>query len=138
MNLIDDTPGFENIPTITTTTATTTTTNKPEKHETISRTVIEEEENADSKPISKPSSALPSPFALPSSTSTYFFKQYKENGSSSISLNKTRSTISLVSPPEQQQQQIIEEDELIIPQDLKDIINQDSTIDFSFPQQPQH
>lgn len=130
LNLIDDTPGFENIPTITTTTATTTTTNKPEKHETISRTVIEEEENADSKPISKPSSALPSPFALPSSTSTYFFKQYKENGSSSISLNKTRSTISLVSPPEQQQQQIIEEDELIIPQDLKDIINQDSTIDF--------
>ena len=70
----------------------------------------------------KPSSALPSPFALPSSTSTYFFKQYKENGSSSISLNKTRSTTSLVSPPEQQQQQIIEEDELIIPQDLKSLI----------------
>ena len=78
MNLIDDTPGFENIPTITTTTATTTTNNKPEKHETISRTVIEEEKIADSKPISKPSSALPSPFALPSSTSTYFSNNIKK------------------------------------------------------------
>lgn len=62
---------------------------------------------------SAPSSALPSPFALPSSTSTYFFK------------NKDGSKVTLNDSTEQ-----FEEDKLSIPQDLKDMINSDDSIDF--------
>ena len=151
-NLVEDTPGFESVildPSINTITTTTSdVVVVPEKNEIINNTVIKEETEAEeeveeeekvSKPTNKSSSSLPSPFALPSSTSTYFFKQYKENGSTS-SLNKTRSTTtattssSLVSPEPQQPQQPQEEEELIIPQDLKDTINQESTIDFFISQ----
>lgn len=67
------------------------------------------------------SSILPSPFALPSSTSMYFFKPYK-NGSSSTINGQAQ---------DQPAQANEETDEAIsIPQNLKDIINGDSTIDF--------
>lgn len=63
------------------------------------------------------SSALPSPFALPSSTSTYFFKPgtpgTESNNNSSSSLATSQS-----------------EQPLSIPASLKDIINSDNTIDF--------
>lgn len=62
---------------------------------------------------SAPSSALPSPFALPASTSTYFFKG-KNN--SEATLNESRESI--------------EEEKLAIPQDLKDMINSEDSVDF--------
>lgn len=62
---------------------------------------------------SAPSSALPSPFALPASTSTYFFKG-KNN--SEAALNESRESI--------------EEEKLAIPQDLKDMINSEDSVDF--------
>lgn len=51
-------------------------------------------------------------FALPSSTSTYFFKPYKNTAN-----NESASSLH-------------EELDLVIPQELKDVINDDSTIDF--------
>lgn len=60
------------------------------------------------------SGSAPSAFALPSSTSTYFFKQNKAN-SSSTSLNGNTT---------------VEEETLSIPQHLKDTINEDDSIDF--------
>lgn len=73
-----------------------------------------------SQPLSATSStfgsALPLPFALPHSTSTYFFKQ-----PGGIASNNNSTTSLLV--PEQ-------EDELSIPSDLKDIVNSDDSIDF--------
>lgn len=68
-----------------------------------------------------PKSALPSPFALPSSTSMYFFKQYK-NGSSA--------TINGQSQEHLLDQVIEDEEDLVIPQNLKDVINDDKSIDF--------
>ena len=59
-----------------------------------------------------PRSALPSPFALPSSTSTYFFKPYINGSSVSLAL------------------QDVAEETISIPQHLKDIINDDLSIDF--------
>lgn len=59
-----------------------------------------------------PRSALPSPFALPSSTSTYFFKPYINGSSTSLAL------------------QDVPEETISIPQHLKDIINDDLSIDF--------
>lgn len=56
------------------------------------------------------SGSAPSAFALPSSTSTYFFKPNRANGSST-----SLST---------------QEETLIIPQQLKDTINEDESIDF--------
>lgn len=67
-----------------------------------------------------PSSALPSPFALPSSTSMYFFKQYK-NGSSTTLSGQSQEQINHI--PD-------EDDGLVIPQELKDIINDEKSIDF--------
>lgn len=73
-----------------------------------------------SQPLSATSSnfgrTLPLPFALPSSTSTYFFKppanlQLNNNSTSSLSV------------PEK-------EEPLRIPTDLKDIVNSDESIDF--------
>lgn len=63
------------------------------------------------------SSALPSPFALPSSTSTYFFKpgtpgaESNNNSSSSLATNQSEQPLS-------------------IPASLKEVINSDNTIDF--------
>lgn len=62
-----------------------------------------------SKSITQHNNGSGSAFALPSSTSTYFFKQYKRENSSSSSLN---------------------EEDVVVPQELKDIINDDETIDF--------
>lgn len=68
-----------------------------------------------------PKSALPSPFALPSSTSMYFFKQYK-NGSSATINGQSQENLLV--------QTVDDEEDLIIPQNLKDIINDDKSIDF--------
>lgn len=76
-----------------------------------------------SQPLSATSSTfnrtLPLPFALPSSTSTYFFKPYLNNSSASLA-NGSSSSLVAQEPQEA----------LTIPQDLKDIINSDDTIDF--------
>lgn len=63
------------------------------------------------KSFTEHKNASGSAFALPSSTSTYFFKQYKKDGIS----NSTDS---------------IHEEDLKIPQQFKDIINDDNSIDF--------
>ncbi|KAK6202661.1 ADP-ribosylation factor family-domain-containing protein [Scheffersomyces amazonensis] len=69
--------------------------------------------------ITKPS-AIPLPFALPSSTSTYFFKPYANGSSVSVgnSHNDSQTNIS------------VPEEDLRIPQELKDTINNDESIDF--------
>lgn len=82
---------------------------------------IPKNSEASSGPLSATSSTfrrtLPSPFALPSSTSTYFFKPPTpapvSNNNSSTSLTSNTS-----------------EQPLKIPGSLKDVINSDSTIDF--------
>lgn len=63
--------------------------------------------------LSGPKSALPSPFALPSSTSTYFFKPY---------LNGSTASVGLLD--------LVKEEKVLIPQHLKDVINDDLSIDF--------
>ncbi|CUM52020.1 uncharacterized protein AC631_03411 [Debaryomyces fabryi] len=68
-----------------------------------------------------PKSALPSPFALPSSTSMYFFKQYKNGSSATINGQSQENILDQV---------VDDEEDLIIPQNLKDIINDDKSIDF--------
>ncbi|KAM9937084.1 hypothetical protein OXX80_003361 [Metschnikowia pulcherrima] len=68
--------------------------------------------------VSTSNRTLPSPFALPSSTSTYFFKPYL-NGGSTSDLND--STVSLGA---------LEEKSYEIPQDFKDIVNAEDTLDF--------
>lgn len=76
-----------------------------------------------SEPLSATSSnfsrPLPLPFALPSSTSTYFFRPPAPGGLVSSNNN---STTSLLTPDN--------EESLIIPDDLKDIVNSEDTIDF--------
>lgn len=66
-----------------------------------------------------PGSTVPLPFALPSSTSTYFFKHYIENPALAGS-NLSSTDLS----------QIERLPALQIPQNLKDEINSDDTIDF--------
>ncbi|KAF8002279.1 hypothetical protein HF325_003244 [Metschnikowia pulcherrima] len=68
--------------------------------------------------VSTSNRTLPLPFALPSSTSTYFFKPYL-NGGSTSDLND--STVSLGA---------LEEKSYEIPQDFKDIVNAEDTLDF--------
>lgn len=64
---------------------------------------------------------LPLPFALPSSTSQYFFKPHKTNNEI-VDASKNDSTTSLALP---------ENDSMLqIPQHLKDVINSDESIDF--------
>lgn len=61
------------------------------------------------------SSTIPSPFALPSSTSTYFFKPYKNLSTTSVA--EPLSPVPI-------------HEAITIPQDLKNIINNDQSIDF--------
>lgn len=68
-----------------------------------------------------PKSALPSPFALPSSTSTYFFKQYKNGSSATINRQSQEHLLDQVAE---------DEEDLVIPQNLKDVVNDDRSIDF--------
>lgn len=75
-------------------------------------------EEGDSTVPKETKSSVPSAFALPSSTSMYFFKPYKDK----LSLNDT----SLAgSKPNSE-----EIDELQVPQYLKDLINSEESIDF--------
>lgn len=78
---------------------------------------------SNSAPLSATSSnfntSLPLPFALPSSTSTYFFKPYINGSSASVNNASTGSLIPVAA-----------EKPLIISQDMKDIINSDDTVDF--------
>lgn len=67
-------------------------------------------EASSNKPFTEHKNASGTAFALPSSTSTYFFKQYKKENS-----NSTDS---------------IHEEVLTIPQGLKDVINDNNSIDF--------
>ncbi|EGW34856.1 uncharacterized protein SPAPADRAFT_57948 [Spathaspora passalidarum NRRL Y-27907] len=76
-----------------------------------------EEDKSENK--ARPVSTLPAPFALPSSTSTKFFK--KPN-SSTVSVSQSTKAESPVSE--------LEEGTLTIPQELKDVINNESTIDY--------
>lgn len=74
------------------------------------------------------SRTLPLPFALPLSTSTYFFKPYA-NGNDSMPNSASQSTTSLVQPGEGL---------LEIPDDLKEVINSEESIDFYIsPTSPQ-
>ncbi|CAK9438562.1 uncharacterized protein LODBEIA_P27860 [Lodderomyces beijingensis] len=73
---------------------------------------LENSENNQTK-MTRSSSKIPSPFALPSSTSTYFFKPH---------LNASAPNLSSSSQPPS-------ESKLEIPQKLKDEINSDSTED---------
>ncbi|CUM62505.1 uncharacterized protein PRCAT00000056001 [Priceomyces carsonii] len=68
-------------------------------------------------------SHLPSPFALPSSTSTYFFKPYVNGSSSSLAKCANDSEADL-------DNNCAHVEGLDIPQKLKDLINDDSSIDF--------
>lgn len=73
---------------------------------------------------------LPLPFALPSSTSTYFFKPYAQN-SDSVSGSANNSSTSVASLG-------LREDEIAIPQELKQTINSSESIDFYIsPTSPQ-
>ncbi|ODV65386.1 hypothetical protein HYPBUDRAFT_142817 [Hyphopichia burtonii NRRL Y-1933] len=93
-----------------------------QKNVTINTTSLEEAERLRLSTISEKSdtptpkmatsTSLPSPFALPSSTSTYFFKPYKNSCSTPAT------------PKD------VAEEHLYIPQSLKDVINSDSSIDF--------
>lgn len=68
--------------------------------------------NRSATSLTQHKNASGSAFALPSSTSTYFFKPYKNTAN-----NESASSLH-------------EELDLVIPQELKDVINDDSTIDF--------
>ncbi|RLV92165.1 13-beta-glucanosyltransferase PGA5 [Spathaspora sp. JA1] len=74
------------------------------------------------KTATRPVSTLPAPFALPSSTSVYFFKNQLSNGSA---VNVGQSTKNEVTP-----QPETDETDLNIPQELKDTINNESTVDY--------
>ena len=93
---------------------------KNKKGLTINSSLTSSSENLQSanseKSFSKTkSSTIPSPFALPSSTSTYFFKPYKNLSTTSVSESLTPVPI---------------HEAITIPQDLKNIINNDPSIDF--------
>lgn len=64
---------------------------------------------------------LPLPFALPSSTSMYFFKPYVHSNGSGAGVND--SAVSLAGTE-------LKSPSLEIPQDFKDVINSDDTLDF--------
>ncbi|KAK6464787.1 hypothetical protein DFJ63DRAFT_312077 [Scheffersomyces coipomensis] len=69
--------------------------------------------------VAKPST-IPAAFALPSSTSMYFFKPFANASTASLTQSNNDSQTNLNIP----------EEDLKIPQDLKDIINNDESIDF--------
>lgn len=72
-----------------------------------------------SLPASATTRTLPLPFALPSSSSMYFFKPYLQNNRSAATLDGTSSGVA-----------VKEEQTLQIPPEFKEIINSDDTIDF--------
>lgn len=109
-----------------------------QKNLTINTTSLEEAERLRLSTISEKSdtptpkmaasTSLPSPFALPSSTSTYFFKPYKNATSATasplVNENQPDSCSTPATPKD------VDEEHLYIPQSLKDVINSDSSIDF--------
>lgn len=70
--------------------------------------------------ISTSNRTLPLPFALPSSTSQYFFKPYMNGAGSTTDVNESATSVTGGS----------EEKEYVIPQEFKDIVNADDTLDF--------
>lgn len=67
-------------------------------------------------------SAIPTAFALPSSTSTYFFKQYKNGSSASLGQhNDSQTNLELLESTEE---------ELFVSDEIKSMINDDHSIEF--------
>lgn len=74
------------------------------------------------------STSLPSPFALPSSTSTYFFKPYKSSTQSQA--HSKNSSPKVDHHTKKNSKPDFNEDTIYIPQTLKDVINSDQSVDF--------